>query len=390
MGVAAACLLGLFVLCVAVLFTASGIWQEPRYLEPWKKTYADAYPDPRLHIAAQALLAPNNHNMQPWKLKLDPDNPLVYELFADPARMTKEADPASRQMMITVGAFLEYARIAGEQLGYASRIEFMPDGAYEENALDASMAAKPAARVTLTKTAPADSPLYPLLFQPDTNRLPYKAQPLSDEQAKQLSQVESEAQGLHVTLVRDALQVNAISQYAQDAAAVEAANERVMAESAALFRANERQKNKYRYGFSVEGQGTTGILKHVLQGLVTLFPGMNSGKGAEERYVKSANESAEHTPAYALIESAANDRISQIQSGMLYARWALTAESLGLAVQPMSQVLEEYEEMAKLREKFHAEYAQHGGTIQMLIRVGVPTGEVPRSMRRDVSDLLLP
>ena len=74
---------------------------------------------------------------------------------------------------------------------------------------------------------------------------------------------------------------------------------------------------------------------------------------------------------------------------MAYARLQLTAQSMGLAVQPLSQVLEEYPEMEALRTRAHAGYAPAGETIQMLVRVGRPTKDVPRSTRRDAADLVM-
>ncbi|MBN1321465.1 MAG: hypothetical protein JXA87_11580 [Thermoleophilia bacterium] len=50
---------------------------------------------------------------------------------------------------------------------------------------------------------------------------------------------------------------------------------------------------------------------------------------------------------------------------MARARLQLTAQSMGLAVQPLSQMLEEYPE------------------------VGRSTKDVPRSMRRDAADLVI-
>lgn len=50
--------------------------------------------------------------------------------------------------------------------------------------------------------------------------------------------------------------VNKLGSYAMKGASIEADVNRVMKESETIFRANEYQKNKYRYGFSVEGQGT--------------------------------------------------------------------------------------------------------------------------------------
>ena len=60
-----------------------------------------------------------------------------------------------------------------------------------------------------------------------------------------------------------------------------------------------------------------------------------------------------------------------------------------LAVQPLSQALEEYPEMKTLYDKIHKEYAAPGQTIQMLVRIGKPVQQVSPSMRRDVMELIV-
>ncbi|MNC64999.1 hypothetical protein D3C75_1152440 [compost metagenome] len=74
---------------------------------------------------------------------------------------------------------------------------------------------------------------------------------------------------------------------------------------------------------------------------------------------------------------------------MLYSRLILTAHSLGLAMQPLSQAIEEYPEMNGIYSDIHRSYAPGGGTIQMLVRLGTPLTEVPLSMRRDVQELII-
>jgi hypothetical protein len=61
---------------------------------------------------------------------------------------------------------------------------------------------------------------------------------------------------------------------------------------------------------------------------------------------------------------------------------------MGLVMQPLSQVLEEYPEMQTLYDGFKKEYAPGNGTVQMLFRVGKSEKEAPLSMRRDVESLL--
>ncbi|MGB3246283.1 MAG: hypothetical protein WBB25_17245, partial [Sulfitobacter sp.] len=42
---------------------------------PWR--LAGSYDDPRLNALSYALLAPNPHNLQPWKVSLDGDHALT-------------------------------------------------------------------------------------------------------------------------------------------------------------------------------------------------------------------------------------------------------------------------------------------------------------------------
>ncbi len=129
-------------------------------------------------------------------------------------------------------------------------------------------------------------------------------------------------------------------------------------------------------------------MKHILQGLVTLFPSMNSGKAAADRLIESTRASVENTPAYALIISGDNSRESQVKSGIIYSRLILEAHGMGLVMQPLSQALEEYVEMTEIYREIHTEYA-NGGTIQMLVRLGRPAADAPNSMRRSVLELLI-
>lgn len=378
----------LLIIALLSLFIISGAFESPKYLEPWQKTYSQKFDDPRIQLVSHGLLAANGHNMQPWKIQLDKDNPMVFYLYADSGRLTNEVDPFARQMMITQGTFLEYVKIAGDELGYKAAVELFPDGSYDEQNLQESMKIKPVAKIMLTKDKPQNNPLYDSMFLPDTNRAAYQSNKLTSEQIDQLEDINTDV-NMSIKIIQDKENIEKLGSYAMKGATIEAGVNRVMQESETIFRANEYQKNKYRYGFSVEGQGTSGIVRHIMQGLVTLFPSMNSGKAASDLFIQSTRTSVDNTPAYAMIITKDNSRSSQVKSGMLYSRLILTAHSLGFVMQPLSQVLEEYPEMKEPYNSIHREYASDGGTIQMLVRLGKPTKEVPQSMRRDVMDLIV-
>lgn len=70
-----------------------------------------------------------------------------------------------------------------------------------------------------------------------------------------------------------------------------------------------------------------------------------------------------------------------------YERLNLTATALGVAMHPMSQVLQEYSDMFDLQKRF-LDYLgiPEGHTVRMLLRLGV-ANPVEHSPRRSVKDL---
>jgi hypothetical protein len=379
---------GLILFLLFALFILGGGFMKQSYLEPWNKNYASKYTDPRVRLTAAGLLAANNHNMQPWKVKLDKEDPMVFYLYADSSRTTKEVDPFYRQMMITQGTFLEYVRVAGEKEGFHADIAMFPEGEYEEGDILSSMDQKPVAKITLLPAKPEESPLYNGMYLADTNRGNYKLEAPDSSQISALLKLPDQ-QGLTIKLYTEKSDLEQIGNYVMEGAKIEAGVTSAMDESNAIFRANEKEKNKYRWGYSVEGQGASGFKRYLLQGLITLFPSINEGKGASENFIHYTKTAVDHTSAYAVITTTGNSRTDQVLSGMLYSRLILRGHTLGLAMQPLSQVLEEYPQMRQPYDNFRNHYASQGQTVQMLFRIGKPEASASNSMRRDVMSFIM-
>ena len=76
-------------------------------------------------------------------------------------------------------------------------------------------------------------------------------------------------------------------------------------------------------------------------------------------------------PAAIWIVTPGNSRTEQLEAGRLYARANLGATSLGLAMHPMSQALQEYSEMAPLFAGMRQTLGvRDGACLQMLARLG--------------------
>ncbi|GFZ29940.1 hypothetical protein CSC2_04660 [Clostridium zeae] len=381
-------LLGMFLVLITLLlvvFTAGGAFVKEKYLEPWDKSYSDKFEDKRIKLISNGILAASGHNMQPWIIKLDPNKDIFY-LYANSDLLTKEVDPFARQTMITQGTFLEYIVVSGEHFGYKVNIDFFPKGQYDEQNLASSMKEKPVAKVSISEDKNEDSKLYDFMFLPDTNRESYEKASLTKEQLDTLLNLSNE--DVKIKTFDDKNSLKQLGAYAMKGAEIEANIHRMNEESAKVFRVNEYEKNKYRYGYSFEGQNITGLKKYLMQGLITLIPSINSEKASSDIYINSTKTAVENTPAYGMVITKNNSRIEQVKSGMVYSSLVLNGHALGIAMQPLSQVLEEYTEMKEQYENFHKDYADKGDTIQMFFRVGKPTKEVPVSMRRDVMDFI--
>ncbi len=199
--------------------------------------------------------------MQPWKIKFESKD--VFYLFVDSQRLTKQVDPYGRQTMITQGTFLENVKIAGEELGYKTDIDLFPEGEYDEQNLIDSMNKKPVAKIKVTKIKPKDSTLYDYIFSPDTNRGLYEKKKLSEDEVRKLIGINTYSD-LDIRIFQDEDNKKILGNYAIEGAKIESNIHRINEETKNIFRSNEYEKNKYRYGYSVEGQGTSGIMKYIM------------------------------------------------------------------------------------------------------------------------------
>ncbi|RFA16915.1 hypothetical protein B7R22_02000 [Subtercola boreus] len=378
---------GVAALGLGVVLTVGGIFVPANYLEPWSSSYADTFSDVRMKVVAQAELAPSGHNMQPWTVELDPADANVLYLYTDPGRLTLAVDPLARQTMVSQGTFLQYLKVSAANLGYTADVTLFPNGTYNETDLEASMNALPVAEVSLTKDPSASTADYASLFLSDTNRAPYTDAQLTTDQISTLSGLATDTT-TSLKLYTDETDVKVFNDFGVQGTLIETQYQAATAESDRLFYATEGAKNVARSGFAVEGQGTTGFMKYLLQGLITIIPSINDDASGAKNAIALTDAAVEHTPAYGMISTPANTRMEQVKAGILYADVSLRARTLGLVMQPLSQVLQEYPTMAAPYAAIHDAYAPEGQTIQMLVRIGTPTTQYPNTMRRDANTFL--
>lgn len=324
-----------------------------RALAPWQM--AGRYEDARLRALSWALLAPNPHNRQPWLAELRGADAVV--IHRDRTRNLPATDPFDRQLTIGMGCFLELMVMAAAEEGFAVALTLFPEG--EDG---------PVAHARFAAGATADS-LFAHALQRRSCKEPYEDRPVPDAAAAALS--------AYARILRDAETVARLRALTWAALDVEFHMPATMQESVDLMRFGRAEIEADPDGIDLGGPFLEALM---LAGVINRAAQADPSSTAFQTGVDIYSRMLAATPAYAVIATAGNAREDQIAAGRQWLRLNLAATQLGLAVQPVSQALQEFPEMAEHHAAAHALLARDGETLQMLGRLGYgpATGPSPR------------
>ena len=311
-------------------------------LRPWR-TAGSQYSDPMRWALSYAILAPNPHNRQPWIVDLKGDTEAV--LTCDTDRLLPETDPYSRQIVIGLGCFLELFSIAAAEIGHRAEITLFPQGAPGE-ALDQ----RPIARLLLVPDQGlAKDPLFRQALRRHTNRNPYDTGRKIADAAIQALPGANVGGGV-VAAATDPDRVAALRQLTRRALRTELETPEAFMESVRLMRIGRAEIEASPDGIYLGG----GFLEALsLIGVLTRETLAAPNTVAFRKGLDMADETAMSAMGFVWIATLANDRPAQIDAGRSYMRVALRATALGLAMQPMSQALQEYPAMRRYFDEVH-------------------------------------
>lgn len=322
-------------------------------LEPWR--LAGGYADPRQRALSYALLAPNPHNRQPWVAELIGTDRI--RLHRDPELNLPETDPFDRQLTIGMGCFLELLRIAAAQDGYTAAITPFPVGG------DLVVA-----DIVFSKGAAPD-PLADGILDRRSCKEPFEDRPVAPDLVELLQP--------YADIITDPARVAGIKALSWEAWMVEAMTPRTMQESVDLMRFGKAEINANPDGIDLGGPFLEALM---LAGQVSAEKQMDPDSQSFKQGVAIYHEMLHATPAYAVISSAGNTRIDQLDVGRRWLRLNLATTLAGLALHPISQCLQEYPEMADHHARAQTLMGRDGEMVQMLGRLGYgpQTPQTPR------------
>lgn len=349
-------------------------------LQPWQAAAGET--DLRRFMLAHALLAPNPHNRQPWLADLR--QPGRITLVCDGERLLPETDPFGRQILIGCGAFIELASMAAAERGVAVQVALFPQGAPAPRALPGGTVV-----ATLTLGAPgsaARDPLFPQISRRHTAKGAYvEGQALPS--ALVSAWLDTAAQhGLQAGVVTDAPALAALRGLARQAFEIECVTARTWLESARLMRIGPQAIAQHRDGITLNSPMVR--LLHAV-GVFNPMDVPQRGQPSLQR-VMDRWDPFETGSGMLWLASPGHERLQQVQAGRAYVRQQLQATAAGVAMHPLSQALQEFDEMRGLYAQVHRALGVNpqAGAVQMLARVGYAVAPPEPSPRRGLQALL--
>jgi len=349
----------------AAFYVANGPSDEARVA--WREAGTPA--EYRLRFLSYALLAPNPHNRQPWLVRLDGEDSLT--LFCDLDRRLPETDPFDRQIVLGCGAFLELLSIAAAHEGYAAEITAFPDGDPAPR-LDS----RAIARVRFVAGAAQPDTAFAAIGIRRTNRNTYTERDVAADLLGQLQGAGS-VHGVMARTTGESGLVAKLRDITWRGHERESLTSRTMKESIDLMRIGKAEVEQWRDGLVLEGPmmelaRMTGMISHE----ALLDPKSEAFRMGLDMYRPKAASAR----AFVWLVNDHVGRASELNAGRAYARLALKAAELELAIHPWSQTLQEFPEMRSLYEEVHTLIGE-GKRVQMLVRAGYADPVIPSPRR---------
>ncbi|MDQ1618473.1 MAG: hypothetical protein QOE19_1042 [Actinomycetota bacterium] len=264
-------------------------------------------------LLRSAALAPSVHNSQPWAFAVGARH---VELYADPSRQLRNADPLGHSLLISCGAALFNLRVAAEHLGFRPRVRVLPDPG------DATLVAV----VELSSRHPnpgARARYYPAIAARRTNRQPFRDQKIPQATLTTLEEA-VRAEGAILRVYDDPDEVSRLVDLLHDADLADHTDPRRIAERQAWVGGPHRDD---------------GIPTHALgpRPADRSSPFRDLGHAVD---TPRDHADFEASPTVAILSTPADRLVDWVRAGQALERLLLEATAAGLAASFLNQPLE--------------------------------------------------
>ena len=316
-------------------------------------------------ILYYASLAGSSHNSQPWKAEVYGEDSIL--VFADTSRKLAVVDPTSRELCISIGAFIENLDLAARCLGYETEIKIQSGPADFSG---------PLASIILTRSdiSEEDAILTEIKLR-TTLRTPFDSALIKQSDWKKL--ISSDTSRIHF-LPATSIKGKYIRKMESEAYTQQARNENAQDELAGWIRFSNKDVKAKQDGLTTDGMGIKGIGGFMVRNFFK--PEDSKKESFVSKGIDKTKLQAENCGGWIIITQPSENIESWINTGRLYQAMHLKCRKMNIGFHPMNQVIEEtgFENDANTQLGLN-------GKIMFIARIGyVKDYPAPVSVRRPV------
>ncbi|MEN6411805.1 MAG: nitroreductase family protein [Veillonellales bacterium] len=320
-----------------------------------------------IQILYLATLAPSGHNTQPWTITIK--EPKRWVIGSDRRRWLSAVDPENREMILSLGTFIENLSVAARIQGYEAEVKITGKDNFSSEI----------AEIRLTKGNETNLSDKSIRGRRTVRKDLSKA-PIKDEDIKDLA-------GIHRNSVLyyplNSKEGSYLSQATLQANMTQAKREDAQQELAEWIRWNEREAKEYYNGLTPESMEMKGIVcwyaKHFLDKKDVLSQKFRS------ETIKLAADQVQNCAGWLVVRSNGSTVAELINAGRVFQSAWLHAYEKSIGFHPMTQVLEEAPWRSEVARELN-----YAGSIQFIVRVGyVKEYPQPVSLRMPLSNIVI-
>lgn len=314
-------------------------------------------------ILSLASLAPSGHNTQPWFVRhLEPYHWIIGD---DKTRWLPGVDPTQRETILSIGAFLQTMDYAAGSLGYVCQFDTLATTNQDEEVVS----------VKLTKSGQVPAYDTQQISSRRTVRSAYLDKPLKTADLTYL--VNGETDFIHF-LPNTVKECRWLNEQTIEANRVQSYRDVAQQELADWIRFSSEDAATHRDGLATASMEIDGIPGWVVRN----FYGKSSvmKPAFRDQNIDNVKEEVANSAGWLLITSKSNDVATLLDTGRRMQRLFLRVRERGIALHPMTQILEEPQTSQAVNASIGI-----SDPIQFILRVGyVNAYPKPVSLRRPV------
>jgi hypothetical protein len=320
-----------------------------------------------IKILYSATLAPSGHNTQPWTVQVI--EPGKWIIGSEKSRWLPAVDPQNRELLLSVGTFLENLTIAAHMYGYEFQVTITANDSYNAKLAGVSLKKttaqqKPDERIATRRTI-RSCHLNKGLLPAD---LDYLLPSLYKNQVRYYS--------------RNSLQGKFIAAGTLEANCKQAFRDPAQLELSNWIRWSHTDGKKYRNGLTPDSMELHGIASWYVKNFYTKQSVL--GKKFRKESVAMTKKQVDNCGGWLIVTSPSQSVIDVIQAGRILEQIWLRAADKKIAFHPMTQMLEESPWNETIRQELGI-----SEQIQFIIRVSyVEDYPKPVSLRMPLTDII--